>query len=218
MLSGTETIQEILEFFKNYAPRKNQSILIGKARNNNNDASDMDTDNDNEYEMIGSSSSSGGSGGREFRELKGVKPNNKINKSNNLGGGRNDLNANNLKSGRSSNKNKKSAATKNLPSLSDSGVHGEGEWLQNTESSIDENFALDAERTIPTFQLSCDDVNNYLDEFQNKQNDENNQGLLKKRNVFDVLDSDVVKNKIPFMHPDSKKCTFRCNREYKMYC
>ena len=215
MLLGTETIQEIVEFFKNYSPRKNHNISIGKARNNN-EKSDMDTNNDNEY---GTSYSPGRRASKNVgRELKGVKSNIRTNKSsNNLSGS--DLNANNLKSERSSNKNKKSAASKNVPSLSDSGVHGEeGEWLQNTESSIDTNFALDAERTIPTFQLSCADVNNCSDEFQNQENNENKQGLLKKRNIFDVLDSDTVKNKIPFMHPDSKECTFRYNKEYKMCC
>ena len=211
MLAGPETIQEIVEFFKNYTPRKNQNILIGKARNNINDSSDMDTDNDNENDIFCTSSYSG-AGGRELKELKGVR----MNQSNNVGGSRDDLNANNLKGGKFSNRNKNSTATKNLPGLSDSGVQGDGGggWLQNGESSIDANFALDAERTIPTFQLSSADVNNCLDEFQNKQNNENKQSLLKKRNIFDVLDSDSVKNKIPFMHPDNRKCTFRCEREY----
>ena len=34
-------------------------------------------------------------------------------------------------------------------------------------------------------------------------------GHLKPRNIIDVLDADYLKNNIPFMHPNNRKCTFR---------
>ena len=34
-------------------------------------------------------------------------------------------------------------------------------------------------------------------------------GHLKTRNIIDVLDADYLKNNIPFMHPNNRKCTFR---------
>ena len=34
-------------------------------------------------------------------------------------------------------------------------------------------------------------------------------GHLKTRNIIDFLDADYLKNNIPFMHPNNRKCTFR---------
>ena len=36
-----------------------------------------------------------------------------------------------------------------------------------------------------------------------------NLGRKKERNIFDILDADYLTRMIPYMHPDSQKCTFR---------
>ena len=85
-------------------------------------------------------------------------------------------------------------------------------------------IAENAENTIASIQLSEAEaiVDRSHDEPLNKQNKHNtiipssssncvtNGGNFSNSDRFgDSLDANEIKNKIPFMHPDNRKCSFR---------
>ena len=62
---------------------------------------------------------------------------------------------------------------------------------------------------IVDISVTVVDVQTKQKENFEKETNAKSKSLKKKRNVFDVLDVEHLKNNIPFMHPDRKTHTFR---------
>ena len=62
---------------------------------------------------------------------------------------------------------------------------------------------------MPDITVSTVDVQTKQKENSEKETKENRKSVRKKRNIFDVLDVEMLKKNIPFMHPDRKTHTFR---------
>ena len=85
------------------------------------------------------------------------------------------------------------------------------------------NTASDRDGLAPAEVMETDTAENGLPEIQVTSQDQEvtevggghtetgggGAGHLKTRNIIDVLDADYLKNNIPFMHPNNRKCTFR---------
>jgi len=182
MLAGNESLKEIIEFFKFYKP-KDQKLIFIKSRCLQ-DKQGQENDGDGHDEKIGQFSSS----------------NNKTkNAGQNKTGYRKKFSSNTQAKNKS--QVSRSSGEKNLTTI-----------------------AENAENTIASIQLSEAEaiVDRSHDEPLNKQNKHNtiipsnssncvtNGGNFSTSDRFgDSLDANEIKNKIPFMHPDNRKCSFR---------
>ena len=169
---NTDTIEEILAFFKNYKPRNQNVIVINKSKKPPIDQSDTNGDTDANL----------------FRG-KNLKRTGADNIEHNLSAGTRDKN--------------ESPNDKNLTLLNSA---SDRDGLAPAEAMETDT----AENSLPEIQVTSQEVMEVTEAGGGDTEAGGGEaGHLKTRNIIEVLDADYLKNNIPFMHPNNRKCTFR---------
>ena len=177
------TIEEIIEFFKNYVPQsgiKLEIVKSGSFRLNGENENAEDHNNELELNFVR----------QQNKKKQGV-----------------DNSQNNLLTGQSYKKDDNN----NIENSKVSGTLGKDVNASNTseDASMRKNSNLDngkIEASVNSSEhTSSSDENNKIVESNGVKNE---PPKVKERNVFDILDADYLKRMIPYMHPSSQKYTF----------
>ena len=218
MLKGTETVDEIVEFFKNYkfdegggfepkVYRSNKSSRQSSVEPSEEDISD------------------------KLSGLRGTKLN-KNNGDNHRKSSNNLDSSSNLKANKSKHSNKDAdhdnhaaqridrsrTSSETVPDLQEINrpVHSgdndndsvQKEIIKNNYDATQDKYVRNIDATTTSSNLNTTSTSE-SNKNNNKEQSQENCPPVKTRNVFDFVDADFVKRMIPFMHPSSKNHTFK---------
>ena len=199
-LRGSSTVEEIVEFFKNYVPQSNLNLDIGRCRSRQ---SSEEPKSEEQKEIK--------KGTSKPKNQTGELSANSMNTKNLAPPGHQtgtsvDLDeAKNNNTGKNNNNPRKSVDM----DKSNNDIAGNIDKKNNDENDKDDNDKESNEnKNVPSIQIEetpCITSQNNSNE-KDGDTESNNK---KERNVFDILDADYLKRMIPYMHPSSKKHTFR---------